>query len=81
MANIRAAYAEVVSNQLTGGDNTTKTVKLTQTKPGWQSEIDLPKNLTSTAGAAQPTGTAGQEVTITATDSGATINLDITKAK
>ena len=77
MANIRAAYAEVVSNQLTGGDSTTKKVTLTQTKPDWQSDVDLPKNLVPTKNAQQPTGTTGQEVTITATDSGATIDLAI----
>ena len=79
MANIRAAYAEVVSNKLTGGDSTTKEVTLTQTKQGWQSDVDLPKNLTPTEGAAQPTGEANQKVTITATDTGATINLLIVK--
>ena len=81
MANIRAAYAEVVSNQLTGGDSTTKKVTLTQTKPGWQSDVDLPKNLTSTEGSKQPLGDGKQEVTITATDSGVTIDLAIEKAK
>lgn len=36
VANIRAAYAEVVSNELTNGTATKKEVVLTQQQPGWQ---------------------------------------------
>lgn len=35
-ANIRAAYAEVVSSELTNGTATTKEVVLTQQQEGWQ---------------------------------------------
>lgn len=35
-ANIRAAYAEVVSSELTNGTTATKEVVLTQQQPGWQ---------------------------------------------
>lgn len=35
-ANLRAAYAEVVSDQLTNGTTTPKTVVLTQKTKGWQ---------------------------------------------
>ena len=86
-ANIRAAYAEVVSNKITAGDATgddikktfTKTVNLTQEKPGWENKFDFPKNLTPEENAAQPTGKKGQTVTIKATDSGATINISLEK--
>lgn len=82
-ANIRAAYAEVVSNKITAGDATgdditktlTRTVTLTQTQGGWQSDVTFPKNLTGNDTAL----TKGQNVTITATDSGATINIKLTK--
>lgn len=87
MANIRSAYAEVVSAELTGesgssdvtavGDHWKATVKLTQQKDGWQTEPGKPKNLTSTTDAAQPT--AGQNVEITSTSDGATINILMVK--
>ena len=35
-ANLRAAYAEVVSSELTNGTATTKEVVLTQQQKGWQ---------------------------------------------
>ncbi len=35
-ANLRAAYAEVVTDELTNGESEDKTVDLTQTKDGWQ---------------------------------------------
>lgn len=47
-ANIRAAYAEVMTAALTDEGETTKTVDLTQTKADWQSEITLPKDLKAT---------------------------------
>ena len=86
MANIRAAYAEVTSSALseeaTSGVTDSngvysKTVKLTQAKDGWQTTVDLPQNLKPTTGATQPT--AGQEVTISSTETGATINILIVK--
>jgi hypothetical protein len=73
MANIRAAYAEVVTAQLTDEEGTSKTVTLTQQKNEWQSDVKMPENLKSTDDAKQPT--AGQTVTITATESGATIDI------
>ena len=95
LANIRAAYAEVqaaaLSEETTGNATVTGTgdnvvvvgkVKLKQQKSGWQTMPELPANLTSTEGSAQPTGTKDQEVTITYTAStGVTsINLLLTKA-
>ena len=50
-ANIRAAYAEVAADALTGKTDTTKTVDPVQTKEGWQTEFDFPDNLKATAGA------------------------------
>lgn len=81
-ANIRAAYAEVVSNKITAGDATgeiKKTVTLTQAKPEWQNAFDFPKNLTTKEGAKQPLGNGTQTVTITATDSGASIDVLLKK--
>lgn len=81
-ANIRAAYAEVLSNKVSGETDEnliSKTVKLTQEKAKWQNSFEFPKNLKSTESAAQPTGTKDQEVTIKATDSGAEINIALKK--
>lgn len=77
-ANIRAAYAEVVSAKITDGDKgtpITKEVTLTQTQGGWQSDVTFPKNLVGNDTAL----TKGKKVTITATDSGATIDIKLTK--
>lgn len=98
MANIRAAYAEVIAAKLTDdqsnttpgsdkvvydADAKTWTYKLTlkQTKAGWQTDIKMPANLTSTDGAQKPSGNGNQEVTITATDDGATIDLALVKGE
>ncbi|MEE1398897.1 MAG: prepilin-type N-terminal cleavage/methylation domain-containing protein [Bulleidia sp.] len=81
-ANIRAAYAEVLSNKVSGETDEkliSKTVKLTQEKAEWQNSFEFPENLKSTESAAQPTGTKDQEVTIKATDSGAEINIALKK--
>ena len=95
LANIRAAYAEVqaaaLAEETTGNATVTGTgnsvvvtekVKLKQQKSGWQTTPELPANLPSAEGSAQPTGTKDQEVTITYTAStGVTsINLLLTKA-
>lgn len=84
-ANIRAAYAEVLSNKVSGETDTTltsKKVKLTQEKPGWQNSFEFPKNLTpkkvdGVATTAEPT--KDKDVTITATEDGATIDIKLTK--
>lgn len=83
-ANIRAAYAEVLSNKVSGEtdiDKISKEVTLTQEKQGWQNEFDFPKNLTpvTTPASEQPTGTKDQKVTIQATEDGATINILLVK--
>ena len=88
MANIRAAYAEVMTSKLTGdpassevtpaGGHFSKQVTLTQQTGGWQTQPGLPENLTSSTGAAQPT--AGQTVTVTSNETGATIDILMTKA-
>ena len=93
MANIRSAYAEVQAAALTEDDagnakisndkkTITETIKLKQQKTGWQTAPDLPANLESASGAAQPSGTKDQEVTITYTfdTQKTTINLLLTKA-
>ena len=95
LANIRAAYAEVqaaaLSEENTGNAKVTGTgdkvvvtedITLKQQKEGWQTAPELPENLKSADGAAQPTGTKNQTVTITYTaETGiTTINLSLTKA-
>lgn len=87
LANIRAAYAEVVSAELTGesgssdvtadGDHWKATVQLTQQKEGWQTDVNKPKNLTEATGATDPA--AGGSAVITSTDTGAEINIKMTK--
>ncbi len=77
-ANIRAAYAEVVTESISGNSSASQTVTLKQTKANWQNSFEFPANLTSGTGAAQPTGSS-QTVTISATETGASIDLDLTK--
>lgn len=77
-ANIRAAYAEVVSNKITDGDAgnaITKTVKLTQIETGWKNKFDFPENLVAKNDAVEPE--KDKTVTITATDNGATIDIKL----
>ena len=85
-ANIRAAYAEVQAAVLTGEatgkatiqeDGSAKeTIKLKQQKDGWQNSFEFPANLT---GDKDTDLTAGQDVEITANESGASINIKLTK--
>ena len=79
-SNIRAKYAEVVANKISGApaDKCTGTVTLKQQEANWQNSFDFPQNLKSASGAAQPTGTAGQSVTVTATEDGAEVTLLLT---
>ena len=52
-ANIRAAYAEVMVDVVSGeSTTTTKTVKLKQEDPGWGSTFDWPENLKGSDGIA-----------------------------
>ena len=69
-ANIRAAYAEVMADAITDDTNThEKKVTLKQTVANWQNSFEFPENLKSATGAAAPTGSGDQEVTITYTPS------------
>ncbi|MBQ1749703.1 MAG: prepilin-type N-terminal cleavage/methylation domain-containing protein [Lachnospiraceae bacterium] len=83
-ANIRAAYAEVQTAVLTGEDtgkakikdgSATETITLKQQTDGWQNSFEFPANLTEGSEKLK----AGQEVEITATESGASINIKLTK--
>lgn len=56
-ANIRAAYAEVVTYELTGEGTSSKVVNLTQKTADWESGITLPEDL-AVDGTPQPNGTA-----------------------
>ncbi len=78
-ANIRAAYAEVVAAKVSGETTgLTKDVALKQTQANWRTTtLEFPANLSSVSGSAVPTGSS-QTVTVTATDTGATINLKLT---
>ncbi len=62
-ANIRAAYAEIMTDGITGDYTTCDShkVSLKQTKSGWQDSFDFPTNLTS--GTTEPD--QGSEVTFT----------------
>ena len=72
-ANIRSAYAEVMANQISGAGDTTKKVTLKQQESGWQNAFDFPENLSE--GATEPS--QNLEVTITASDSGATSTIKL----
>ena len=45
-ANLRAAYAEVMSDYVTGKTDTTKEVVQKQTKAGWSTTFDFPAGFT-----------------------------------
>ena len=45
-ANLRAAYAEVMSDYVTGKTDTQKTVVQKQTKAGWSTTFDFPTGFT-----------------------------------
>ena len=45
-ANLRAAYAEVMSDVITGKTDTQKKVAQKQTQAKWQSTYDWPENMT-----------------------------------
>lgn len=64
---------------VSGEETSTQKVTLTQTTKDWQNSFDFPKNLTFDSSAAGPTGTAGQEITITATKDGATSSIKLSK--
>ncbi len=83
-ANIRAAYAEVQTAVLTGEDtgkakikdgSATETITLKQQTDGWQNSFEFPANLNEGSEKLK----AGQEVEITANESGASINIKLTK--
>ena len=48
-ANLRAAYAEVMSDYVTGKTDTTKEVVQKQTKAGWSTTFDFPAGFTVNA--------------------------------
>lgn len=75
VANIRAAYAEVVSTYLTDGGSPNKQVELTQGSSGWVSEPTFPANLKVSNGAiaTKENVPSSGTVTITGTSDGATI--------
>lgn len=74
-ANIRAAYAEVMANQIAGSGDTSKTVTTKQGTAGWANTFDFPENLTVEAGKESTlVPAAGGTVTIKATSTGATID-------
>ena len=74
-ANIRAAYAEVVSEVISGNTTASRDVKMKQKTDGWLSTFDFPANLEEAdATASAKKVPAGGTVKITATASGAAID-------
>lgn len=80
-ANIRAAYAEVMSAGITGDTSKyTKSVTLKQQKPGWQNTFDFPSTMVGNSNA--PTKSANVTVTYNASGSKegkAVVNIKLTK--
>ena len=77
-ANIRNAYAEVMTNAVAGetaSSKLTKTVSLKQQSNGWQNSFDFPSNLQS---GSTPVAKDGS-VTITANSAGASTESKLTK--
>lgn len=76
-ANIRAAYAEVITAGLTGDTaGQSKDVKLKQTETKWQNSFDFPENLK--AGTTEPAKDGTATVAYSATDGGATVTIKLT---
>ena len=78
-ANIRAAYAEVLTDLVSGETGASRTVVLKQGTDGWQNTFEFPANLLPGSGAAQPT--SGQTVTIKANSAGTGAKIDILLVK
>ena len=86
-ANIRAAYAEMMSDALTGtygkkddGKEKTYTVTLKQEKAGWQSTFDFPADLSGAQGTANTIPYAKGKATLTWSEAdGAKVEYTATK--
>ena len=79
-ANIRAAYAEVMSEAITNdGKVTSKEVELKQTQSGWQNSFDFPENLTSSSTTNQPGDVKKATISYDADNSEATIDIVLTQ--
>ncbi|MDD6147639.1 MAG: prepilin-type N-terminal cleavage/methylation domain-containing protein [Lachnospiraceae bacterium] len=84
-ANIRAAYAEVQTAVLTGEDtgkakiqedgSAKETIALKQHSKGWQNSFEFPANLTEDKN--KELTPEQKDVEITATESGASININL----
>ena len=80
-ANIRSAYAEIMSAALTGEDMTDLSaykVSLKQKKTGWQGAYDFPKNLG--AGSTDPADGGEATFTWNSTNETLSVNLTLTQA-
>ena len=66
-ANIRSAYAEVMTSAITNDSGATKEVTLTQKQAGWQNTFEFPANLTP--GSTAISGSGSQVATLTYTAS------------
>ena len=84
LANIRSAYAEVMSAYLAGDTSTTATVELKQTQSGWQS-VDTPVYVgtaitagSNTTGQVEITGTPakGGKCTLSVDDTTGTVTIN-----
>ena len=74
-ANIRAAYAEVMSEALTGDTVTARTINLKQQKDGWTVTPELPENIEIDSSAATPKASGTAVVNYNATSSKATLKF------
>lgn len=76
-ANIRAAYAEVMADYISGKEDTEKEVKLKQETAGWQNSFDFPTNLKGNTTEPAKNGTA----TVKMNANGEEVDIDIKLTK
>ncbi len=74
-ANIRAAYAQVISNYISNGDETPIPVELKQEEKGWANKFDFPKNLEATEDAEDPEKGGTATISINEAGTGATCDI------
>lgn len=75
-ANIRSAYAEVMTDAVSGKTDTTRIVTLKQQDEGWQETFDFPTNLTP--GTLEPvTGSTTADLAYDATTQCVTCNIKL----
>ena len=76
-SNIRAAYAEIMANAITGDGETTKTLTMKGEVAGWQNTFEFPSNLAE--GTATVASKGSVTISLNDTKDGCTASVKLTK--